>query len=139
MKVPVKNLRNEEVGEIDLDDAVFGGEPRADIMHRMVRYQLAKRRSGSHKVKGRSEVSGTGKKPWRQKGTGRARQGSMRSPQFRGGGTVFGPQVRDHGFELPKKVKKLALKSALATKVRDGKLIVLESAAAERHKTNSMA
>lgn len=139
MKVPVKNLRNEEVGEIDLDDAVFGGEPRADIMHRMVRYQLAKRRSGSHKVKGRSEVSGTGKKPWRQKGTGRARQGSMRSPQFRGGGTVFGPQVRDHGFELPKKVKKLALKSALATKVRDGKLIVLESAAAESHKTKPMA
>ncbi len=139
MKVPVKTLANGDAGEIELNDAVFGVEPRADLLHRMVRYQLAKARSGSHKVKSRSEVSGTTKKPWKQKGTGRARAGSMRSPQFRGGGRAFGPQVRDHGFDLPKKVRKAAMKSALSAKAKDGKLIVLDAAKADSHKTKAMA
>ncbi len=139
MKVPVKNLKNEAVGEIDLDDAVFGAVVRPDVMHRMVNYQLAKRRAGTHKTKGVSEISGRGKKPWRQKGTGRARHGSTRGPQWRGGATVFGPVVRSHAHDLPKKVRKLALRSALAAKLADEKLIILDEAKADSHKTKEMA
>jgi large subunit ribosomal protein L4 len=104
----------------------------------MVTWQLAKRRAGTHKTKGVSEISGTTKKPFKQKGTGRARQGSNRSPQFRGGAVIFGPVVRDHGFDLPKKVRKLALKHALSAKAADGKLIVLDAARADDHKTKAL-
>ena len=139
MKLAVKNMQNKEVGEIDLNDAVFGVEVRTDLIHSMVNYQLDKRRSGCHKTKGISEVSGTGKKPWRQKGTGRARAGSMRRTQDRGGQTVFGPVVRSHATELPKKVRAHALRCALSSKAAEGKLIVLDDAKAKDHKTKAMA
>ncbi len=139
MKCAVKNLQNKDVGEIALDDSVFGSEVRQDVLHRMVNYQLAKRRSGCHKVKQRSEVSGTGAKPWRQKGTGRARAGDLKRTQDRGGATVFGPVVRSHAISLPKKVRQLAMKSALSAKARDGKLIILDKAEAKEHKTKPMA
>jgi large subunit ribosomal protein L4 len=139
MKATVKNLNNETVGEIDLDESVFGLPVRADLLSRMVNYQLAKRRAGTHKTKGVSEISGTGKKPYRQKGTGRARQGSLRSPQFRGGAVIFGPVVRSHAHDLTKKVRKLALKTALSAKAADGKLFVLDQARAETHKTKALA
>jgi large subunit ribosomal protein L4 len=138
MKAVVRNLENEEVGEIDLDDAVFGAPVRSDLLARMVNYQLAKRRAGTHKTKTISEISGTTRKPYRQKGTGRARQGSLRSPQFRGGAVIFGPVVRDHAHDLPKKVRKAALKSALAAKQAEGKLMVLDAATAETHKTKAL-
>lgn len=135
MKTKIKNLENKDVGEIDLLDAIWGIKPRRDIITRMVNYQLAKRRSGNHKVKIISEVMGTTKKPWAQKGTGRARQGSLRSPQFRKGGVIFGPVVRDHTHALPKKVRRLALCMALASKQQEGKLIVLDSAKCATPKT----
>ena len=138
MKTTVKNLKNEEVGEIELDEAVFGVPLRTDLLARMVNYQLAKRRSGNHKTKGVSEISGTTKKPHRQKGTGRARQGSLRSPQFRGGAAIFGPVVRSHAHDLNKKVRKLALKTALSTKLAEGKLVVLDAVAVDSHKTKEM-
>jgi len=139
MKATIKNLNNEVVGEIELADEIFGLQVRTDLLHRMVNWQLAKRRSGNHKTKGISEIAGTTKKPWRQKGTGRARQGSVRSPQFRGGATIFGPVVRSHEHSLTKKVRKLALKTALSAKAADGKLIVLDAATAESHKTKELA
>ena len=126
MKATIKNLNNEDVGEIELAEEIFGLPVRTDILHRMVNWQLAKRRSGNHKTKGVSEISGTGKKPYRQKGTGRARQGSLRSPQFRGGAVIFGPVVRSHEHDLTKKVRKLALKTALSSKLADGKLVVID-------------
>ena len=116
-------------GEIELPEALFAAQPRADIMARVVHWQLAKRRAGTHKVKGMGEVSGTTKKPYRQKGTGNARQGSLRAPQFRGGGVVHGPVVRDHGYSLNKKVRRLGLISALSQKAAEGKLVVLDTAA----------
>jgi len=139
MKATIKNLNNEAVGEIELSDAVFGLPVRTDILARMVNWQLAKRRSGNHKTKGISEISGTTKKPYGQKGTGRARQGSIRNSQFRGGATIFGPVVRSHEHDLTKKVRKLALKTALSSKAAEGKLIVLDSAAADSHKTKELA
>src|ERR1700679_3876883 len=138
MKANIKNFDNKDVGEIELLEAVFGVKPRRDILARMVNYQLAKRRSGNHKAKGISDVSGTTKKPWAQKGTGRARQGSLRSPQFRKGAVIFGPVVRDHAHDLPKKVGRLALCMALATKQKDGKLIVLDQAKCADHKTKNL-
>ena len=139
MKVAVKSLDNKKVGDIDLADAIFGLKPRKDVLHRMVNWQLAKRRSGNHKVKGVSEVSGTGKKPHNQKGTGNARMGSKRNTQHVGGGIVFGPVVRDHGHDLPKAFRRLALKVALSVKQAEGKLIVLDVAGAKSHKTKDMA
>ena len=141
MQVPVITLDNGSAGEIDLPEALFAAEPRADIMARVVHWQLAKRRAGTHKVKGMGEVSGTTKKPYRQKGTGNARQGSLRAPQFRKGGIVHGPVVRDHGYSLNKKVRRLGLISALSQKAKDGKLVVLESAAAggEASRTRALA
>ncbi|AWK86595.1 50S ribosomal protein L4 [Azospirillum thermophilum] len=139
MKATIKNLNNETVGEIELSDDVFGLPARTDLLARMVNWQLAKRRSGNHKTKGISEIQGTTKKPYRQKGTGRARQGSTRSPQFRGGATIFGPVVRSHEHDLTKKVRKLALKTALSAKAAEGKLVVLEAAKAETHKTKELA
>jgi len=140
MKLKVTSLDNKEVGSIDLADEVFGlPEVRADILARMVHWQLAKRRAGTHKTKGVSEIQGTTKKPWAQKGTGRARQGSLRSPQFRGGATIFGPVVRSHEFGLQKKVRRLALKTALTAKQKDGKLVVLDKASAKETKTGALA
>lgn len=139
MKVAVKTLSNKDAGQIDLDDAIFGIEAREDIMHLMVKYQLNKRRAGTHDVKEIGEVSGTGKKPFKQKGTGNARQGSLRSPQMRGGATLFGPTPRSHATDLPKKVRQLALRSALSAKAKAGKLIVLDAATATEHKTKPMA
>ena len=139
MKCPVITFDNKTVGEIELDEAVFGVTPRKDILARMVNWQLAKRRAGTHKTKGISDVSGTTKKPYRQKGTGRARQGSLRSPQFRGGAIIFGPVPRSHAHDLPKKVRKLALRCALSAKQRDGKLIVVDSVAADSPKTAKLA
>jgi large subunit ribosomal protein L4 len=139
MKLPVKNLSNDSIGEIDLDDEVFAVPVRADLIHRAVNWQLAKRRSGNHKTKGISEISGTTKKPYKQKGTGNARQGSLRSPQFRGGARIFGPVVRSHEHDLTKKVRKLALKTALSAKAAAGQLVVIEEAVTDSHKTKALA
>ncbi len=138
MKATVKNLENKEVGTIDLLDAIFALEPRRDILTRMVNWQLAKRRSGNHKAKQIGEIAGTTKKPWSQKGSGRARQGSLRSPQFRKGAVIFGPVVRDHAHDMPKKVRKLALCMALSAKQKDGKLFVLDEAKMADHKTKAL-
>ena len=128
MKLTITTLDNGSAGEAELPDEIFAAKPRADIMARVVHWQLAKRRSGNHKAKGMGEVSGTTKKPYKQKGTGNARQGSLRSPQFRTGGVVHGPVVRDHGYDLPKKIRRLGLISALSQKQAEGKLIVLDAA-----------
>jgi large subunit ribosomal protein L4 len=139
MKLAVKNLDNEAVGEIELSEEVFGLPIRRDILARMVNWQLAKRRAGTHKTKGVSDISGTTKKPYRQKGTGRARQGSLRSPQFRGGAVIFGPVVRSHAFSLQKKVRRLALKTALSAKQAEGKLVVVDAARVDEAKTKALA
>ena len=131
MQVKVISLDNAELGEIELPEEFFGAAPRPDIMARVVHWQLAKRRAGTHKAKGMSEVSGTTKKPYRQKGTGNARQGSLRAPQYRKGGVVHGPVVRDHGYSLNKKVRRLGLISALSQKAAEGKLVILDAAPAE--------
>lgn len=139
MKVAVKSLDNKKVGDIDLSEAIFGLKPRADVLHRMVNWQLAKRRSGNHKTKDISEVSGTGKKPHSQKGSGRARAGSHRSTRHVGGAVMFGPVVRDHSIDMPKNFRKLALRVALSAKQAEGKLIVLDAAKSKSHKTKDMA
>lgn len=139
MKVAVKTIENKAAGDITLDDAVFGVDVKPEILHSMVNYQLATRRAGTHKVKQRGEITGTGKKPWRQKGTGRARAGDLKRPQDVGGGVAHGPVVRSHATELPKKVRKLALKMALSAKAKDGKLVILDDAKAKDHKTKPMA
>ena len=128
MDVDIRTLDNESAGQGSLPDAIFAATPRRDIMARVVQWQLAKRRAGTHKVKGMGEVSGTTRKPYKQKGTGNARQGSLRAPQFRTGGAVHGPVVRSHAFDLPKKVRRLGLISALSQKLADGKLVVLDAA-----------
>jgi large subunit ribosomal protein L4 len=138
VKLAVKTLDNTEAGDIELADDVFGLPVRRDILARMVHWQLAKRRAGTHKTKGISEVQGTTRKPWKQKGTGRARQGSLRSPQFRGGAVIFGPVVRSHAFDLQKKVRRLALKTALSAKQAEGKLVVLEEARLAEAKTKAL-
>jgi large subunit ribosomal protein L4 len=135
MKLTVRNLDNEEVGDIELAEEVFGLPVRRDILARVVNWQLAKRRAGTHKTKGISEISGTTRKPYRQKGTGRARQGSLRSPQFRGGARIFGPVVRSHAFSLQKKVRRLGLKTALSAKRSEGKLVVIDAAHIAEPKT----
>ncbi len=138
MKLTVRNLDNKEVGDIDLADEVFGLPVRGDILARVVNWQLAKRRAGTHKTKGISDISGTTKKPYKQKGTGRARQGSLRSPQFRGGAVIFGPVVRSHEFGLQKKVRKLGLKTALSAKQAEGKLVVIDAASVAEAKTKAL-
>ncbi|MFQ5971523.1 MAG: 50S ribosomal protein L4 [Alphaproteobacteria bacterium] len=138
MKCKVVTLDNKSAGEIDLDDKVFGLEVRRDILARMVNYQLAKRRRGTHKTKTVGEISGTTRKAYRQKGTGRSRVGSVRATQFRGGQVAFGPIVRDHAIDLPKKVRRLALKTALSAKQKEGKLIVLDAAAAAEPRTKAL-
>ncbi|MES2729145.1 MAG: 50S ribosomal protein L4 [Pseudomonadota bacterium] len=139
MKLTVKTIDNKDAGEITLDKDVFGLEVRQDILHRAVHYQLNKRRAGTHKTKGISEISGTGKKPWKQKGTGRARFGSLRAAQMRGGATIFGPVVRSHATELPKRVRRLALATALSAKATAKQIIILDAATAKDHKTKAMA
>lgn len=131
MKLSVKTLENKVAGDVTINDNVFGIEPRGDIMARVVNWQLAKRRAGTHRVKIRSEIARTGAKMGRQKGSGRARHGAASSNIFRGGGVVHGPVVRDHGFSLQKKVRKLGLISALSTKAREGKLIILDKLASD--------
>lgn len=138
MKIAVKTLDNKAAGDITLDEAVFGVEVRADILHQMVTYQLAKRRAGTHATQTRSDVSRTGKKPFKQKGTGNARAGNYSRNIDRGGQVAHGPVVRDHATELPKKIRQLALKCALSSKAKEGKLIVLDSLVAQDHKTKAM-
>ena len=139
MKLSVKSLDNKSVGDIELSDAIFGLPVRKDILARMVAWQLAKRRAGTHKTKGISDIHGTTKKPWKQKGTGRARQGSLRSPQFRGGAVIFGPVVRSHEFAIQKKVRRLALKTALSAKQAEGKLVVVDTVQMKDVKTKGLA
>ncbi len=139
MKIAVKTLENKDAGEITLDKSVFGVEVRPDVIHQMVVYQLDKRRGGNHKAKERHEVSGTGKKPFGQKGTGRARAGDLKRNIDRGGGVVHGPRVRSHATDLPKRVRQNAMKAALSAKVKEGKLIILDAAVAKDHKTKPMA
>lgn len=139
LKCVVKAPDNKEVGTIDLDPAIFGLPIRADIIQRTVLWQLSKARAGTHASKGISQVSGTTKKPYRQKGTGRARQGSLRAPQFRGGGIIFGPVVRSHEHKLTKKFKKLALKTILSAKYQEGRICVIEKFPQSVYKTSAMA
>ena len=138
MKLTVRNLDNEEIGDIELADEVFGLPIRRDILARVVNWQRAKRRAGTHKTKGISEIRGTTKKPYKQKGTGRARQGSLRSPQFRGGAPIFGPVVRSHAFDLQKKVRRLGLKIALSAKQDEGRLVVIDAAHIGEAKTKAL-
>ena len=139
MKIAVTTLDNAKAGEIDLADAVFGLPSRVDILARMVRWQLARRQQGTHDTKEIGEISGGGKKPRPQKGSGRSRQGSTRSPQWRKGAVIFGPTPRSHAHDLPKRVRKLALKTALSTKQAEGKLIVLDKAELAEGKTARLA
>ena len=138
MKKSVLNLNNNEVGTIDLDENVFGQKILPDILHQYIRYQNAKSRQGSHKVKSRSEVKGRSKKPFSQKGTGNARQGSNKPPNFRGGAVSMGPNNRDHSFTLNKKERKLALKSALSSKLHEDKLFIIDTFKINSHKTKDL-
>ena len=138
-KVSVYNMEGNEVGDIELNDAVFNVEVNEHLVHMAVVSQLANNRQGTQSTKTRSEVSGGGKKPWRQKGTGHARQGSTRSPQWTGGGVVFAPKPRDYSFKLNKKEKKLALKSALTSRVQDNKFIVVDDLKLDEIKTKALA
>ncbi|QIJ74831.1 50S ribosomal protein L4 [Methylobacterium sp. NI91] len=138
MKLDITTLDGGSAGSVELNEAIFGLEPRADILQRMVRYQLAKRRAGTHAVKNRSDVDRTSKKLYKQKGTGNARHGAASAPQFRGGGRAFGPVVRDHGHDLPKKVRALALKHALSSKAKTSTLIVVDDIKVDSHKTKVM-
>ncbi|MFC0469745.1 50S ribosomal protein L4 [Halalkalibacter kiskunsagensis] len=138
-KVALFNQTGSQVGDIELNESVFGIEPNTSVLHDAVVMQQASLRQGTHKTKGRSEVRGGGRKPWRQKGTGRARQGSIRSPQWVGGGVVFGPTPRSYSYKLPKKVRRLAIKSALSSKVQAEEIVVLENLAFDAPKTKEMA
>lgn len=136
-KVSVVSQTGSSAGDIELNDAIFGIEPNEAVLFEAIVQQQASLRQGNHKVKTRAEVAGGGRKPWRQKGTGRARQGSIRSPQWRGGGIVFGPSPRSYSYKMPKKVRRLALLSALSTKVAAQELIVLDNLAFDAPKTKS--
>ena len=138
MKFDMTSIDGSAKGSVELRDEVFGLEPRKDIIQRCVQWQLNKRQAGTHKAKGRAEIWRTGKKMYKQKGTGGARHGSARVPQFRGGGRAFGPVVRSHATDLPKKVRALALRHALSAKVKDGSLIVIEKAALDAAKTKAL-
>ncbi len=138
MKIDVTTLDGGKAGAIDLNDAIFGLEPRADLIHRYVRWQLAKRQAGTHQSLGRADINRTGKKIYRQKGTGGARHGSARAPQFRGGGKAFGPVARSHAIDLPKKVRALALRHALSSKAKANSLIVIDNAAMDEAKTKAL-
>jgi large subunit ribosomal protein L4 len=138
MELKIMTLDGEAAGAVDLPDAIFGLEPRADILHRCVRWQLARRQRGTHDVKNRGEINRTGKKMYRQKGTGSARHGPAKVNLFRGGGRSFGPTPRSHAIGLPKKVRLLALKHALSAKARDGGIVVIERTSAKDGKTKGL-
>jgi large subunit ribosomal protein L4 len=138
MELKITTLDGEEKGSVSLSDTIFGLQPREDLIQRCIVWQLAKRRAGTHKVKGRAEIWRTGKKMYKQKGTGGARHGSQRANLFRGGGRSFGPLVRSHAIELPKKVRVLALKHALSAKAKDGGIILIEDAKLAQTKTKSL-
>ncbi|GIN22823.1 MAG TPA: 50S ribosomal protein L4 [Bacillus bacterium] len=138
-KVAVYNQEGSKVGELDLNESIFGIEPNNHVLFEAIVMQQASLRQGTSKVKTRSEVRGGGRKPWRQKGTGRARQGSIRSPQWRGGGTVFGPVPRSYSYKLPKKVRRLAIKSALSAKVQEESILVVEALTFDAPKTKEFA
>ena len=138
-KVDIINLSGAVTGSIELSDSIFGIEPNQNAIAVVIRNQLANRRQGTHCTKTRSEVSGGGKRPWRQKGTGRARHGSTRSAQYVGGGIIFGPKPRDYSYTVPKKIKRLAMKSALSSKLADSKIIVVDEIALDEIKTAKMA
>ena len=138
MKIDITGLDGQTAGSIELDETIFGLKPRADLIARMVRYQLAKRRAGTHQTKTRAEIARTGKKLYKQKGTGSARHGSARVPQFRGGGRAFGPVTRSHAHDLPKKVRALALRHALSAKAADGDIIVWNEASVGEAKTKAL-
>ena len=138
MELKVKTLDGGEAGSVTLSDEIFGLEPRVDILHRVVNWQLAKRQAGTHKVKNRAEINRTGKKMIKQKGTGGARHGSARAPQFRGGGRAFGPLVRSHAVDLPKKVRVLGLKHALSAKAKSDAIVVLDAATLSEPKTKGL-
>ena len=138
MEMKITTLEGKEAGSVNLPDAIFGLEPRTDILQRCVNWQLAKRQRGTHKTKDRSEIWRTGKKMYAQKGTGGARHGSARVPQFRGGGRAFGPVARSHAIGLPKKVRALALKHALSAKAKDGGIIVIDKMALKDGKTKGL-
>ncbi len=137
--INVVNIKGETIGKMELSDAVFGIQPNTTAMHAVVVNYLANQRQGTHSTKTRAEVSGGGRKPWRQKGTGRARQGSTRSPNFTHGGIAFGPKPRDYRFSLNKKLKRLAMKSALSSKAAEGSIIVLDGIPLDEIKTKTMA
>ena len=137
--VDVRNLKNEVVGTLDLADEIFAAPINEGLMHQAVKQYLASQRAGTHKTKTRAEVSGSGRKPWRQKGTGRARVGEIRNPLWRKGGTVFGPQPRDYEYHLPRKMFRAALKSALAVKLKENHLNVIDAFSLESHKTKAFA
>ena len=136
MKINVIDISSKALGTTNLSDAIFGLEPRKDILHRTVVYQLAKKRTGTHKVKNRAEITATTKKMYKQKGTGSARHGSKKVPQFRGGGRAFGPHPRDHSIKLTKKFRKLALRHALSSKLKDGNIVILSEAKLSKPKTS---
>src|SRR5512145_2150027 len=139
MEIDVINTENKKVGTVELNDAVFGGRAKADLIHESVVRANAAERRGTHATKNRAMVSGSGKKPWRQKGTGRARVGEIRNPLWRKGGTVFGPQPRSYEYQLPKKVEKGALRAALAAKLQDGDVVVVDALSASEIKTKAAA
>jgi large subunit ribosomal protein L4 len=138
MELKIKTLDGKEAGSVTLSDEIFGLEPRPDLLQRCVKWQLAKRQAGTHKVKNRAEINRTGKKIYRQKGTGGARHGSARANLFRGGGRSFGPLVRSHAIGLPKKVRALALRHALSAKAKDGAIVVVEAASVDEAKTKTL-
>ncbi len=138
MDISVTTLDGKSSGKVSVSDAVFGLEPREDLLHRMVRYQLAKRRAGTHDVKNRSEITKTGKKMYNQKGTGNARHSTAKAPQFRGGGRAFGPTPRDHAHGLPKKVRALALKHALSSKQAAEQIVIVDDLAVKEAKTSAL-
>lgn len=137
-KVALYDITGSQVGDVELSDAVFGAEINTHVMYEAVKNYLANQRQGTQSAKTRADVRGGGKKPWRQKGTGRARQGSIRSPQWKGGGVVFAPKPRDYSYSIPKKVKRLALKSALSSKVQDQEIIVVDKLTLEQPKTKEL-
>jgi large subunit ribosomal protein L4 len=138
MQVSVRNTQGEAVGDVELREDIFGLEPNVSVMHQALVRQQANARLGTHKTKKRREVRGGGRKPWRQKGTGRARQGSIRSPQWRGGGVVFGPQPRSYEQKMPRKMRRLAYRSALSVKAQEGQIVVLDALQMEAPATREM-
>ncbi len=138
MKAPLKNMQGQEVGTVELPDEIFNIEPNQAVMHQALVRQLANKRQGTHKTKTRGEVRGGGRKPWRQKGTGRARQGTIRAPQWRGGGTVFGPSPRSYAKRMPRKMRRLALRSALSVKAGDEQIVVLDELSFDAPRTKDM-